>query len=160
MTIGQAGIAYVASSGGYQAIDVTSWTPKWTTSLGRFALVAARPDGGAAVFDFFTGDYRTVNNAGQFETTALQLPKFWPIQEFGNWIGVSGAGLLSVSGQFPDATRWVTLDGDRQGRLSLRTPGVGHLCEEPPGPGSVQFPAPLDSHYADLPELLAGPQTQ
>ena len=123
--IGQAGIAYAASPGGYQAIDVTSWTPKWTTSLGRFALLAPRPDGGAAVFDFFTGDYRTVNSAGQFETTALQLPKFWPIQEFDNWIGVSGAGLLSVSGQFPDATRWVTLDGDRQGRLSLRTPGVG-----------------------------------
>ena len=124
-TVGQAGIAYVVASSSYQAIDVTSWTPKWTASLGRFGLLAAHPDGGAAVFDQWTGDYRTVNSAGQFETTALQLPIRWPMQEFDNWVGVGAAGLLSVAGQFPDASRWIGIDGDRQGKLSLRTPGVG-----------------------------------
>ena len=39
-TIGQAGIAYVGSSGSYSAIDVTTWTPKWTASLGRFSVLS------------------------------------------------------------------------------------------------------------------------
>ncbi len=142
--IGQGGLAYVGSSTSYQAIDVTSWTPKWTASFGRFSVVAPRPDGGIAVFDAFTGDYRTVNSAGQFETTALQLPRFWPTQEFGNWIGVNGAGLLSVSGQFPDATRWIARDGDRQGRLSLRTPGVGIFVK------SHQVQAPLNFQHLSI----------
>jgi hypothetical protein len=123
-TVGQAGIAYVASSG-YSAIDVTSWTAKWTSNLGRFGPLAPHPDGGAAVFDQWTGDYRTVNSAGEFETTALRLPMRWPIQEFDNWVGVGAVGLLSVAGQFPDASRWQPIDGNRQGQGQVRNPGIG-----------------------------------
>jgi hypothetical protein len=124
-TVGQSGIAYVAASGAYSAIDVTSWTPKWTTSLGRFGPLAAHPDGGAAVFDQWTGNYRTVNSAGEFEATALQLPMRRPLQEFDNWVGVGAAGLLSVAGQFPDASRWQPIDGNRQGQGQVRNPGIG-----------------------------------
>ncbi len=125
-TVGQAGLAYVAASGAYSAIDVTSWTPKWTANLGRFAPLAAHPDGGAAVFDQFSGAYRTVDSAGQFEaSTEMTLPRGWPVQEFGNWIGVTPFGLTSTSGQFPDASRWQPVGGNRQGQAQVRNPGIG-----------------------------------
>jgi hypothetical protein len=125
VAVGQAGTAFVASSGVYRAIDVTSWTPKWTASLGRFVPIAAHPDGGAAVFDSLTGDYGTVNSSGVLEQTDVQLPMRSATQEFGNWLGVGQAGLLSVAGQFPDASRWLPIWGNRQGQRSVRNPGIG-----------------------------------
>jgi hypothetical protein len=53
------------------------------------------------------------------------VPIAFPVQEFGNWIGLGAPGLVSVAGQFPDATRWQPIDGNRQGNLRVRTPGVG-----------------------------------
>jgi hypothetical protein len=47
------------------------------------------------------------------------------VQEFGNWIGVGEAGLLSVAGEFPDATRWSQAGGNRQRQSAARRPGVG-----------------------------------
>lgn len=135
-TVGQAGIGYVASSSGFSAIDVTSWTPRWTANLGRFGPLAPHPNGGAAVFDQLTGDYRTVDASGQFETTAFKVPIGWPVQEFGSWIGLGAGRLLSVAGQFPDASRWQPIDGNRQGNLRVRTPGVGIFAKS----HSVQVP--------------------
>ena len=134
-SVGQNGIVYVPSDEGYGAVDVTTWTPKWTAE-GGYTPLAAHPDGGAAVFEPWTGTLRTVSGVGQLEATALHLPIRSPVQEFGSWIGVGEAGLLSVAGRFPDASRWRADGGNQQGNLRLRSPGVGvfaksHLIQAP-----------------------------
>ncbi len=123
-SVGQNGIVYVPSEDGVGAIDATTWTLKWTVE-GPYAPLAAHPDGGAAVFTPWTGDFRVVNSVGQLDATTLHLPMRSPVQEFGNWIGAGEAGLLSVAGQFPDASRWMGAGGNRQGQSQARNPGVG-----------------------------------
>ena len=123
-SVGQNGIVYVPLDEGYGAIDITTWTPIWATE-GPYAPLAAHPDGGAALFEPWTGTYQTVNSAGQRDATSLHLPLRWPVQQFGNWIGASAAGLLSVAGQFPDASRWIAGGGNQQGQAQVRNPGVG-----------------------------------
>ena len=121
--VGQNGIVYVPTEEGLSAIDVRTWTPKWTAGI-PFPL-AAHPDGGVAIFAPFSGAYQTVNSAGQLEATALHLPMESPVQAFGNWIGVGGAGLVSVAGDFPDATRFSAIGGNAQRQSAERKPGLG-----------------------------------
>jgi len=124
-TVGQDGIVYVGTERGYSAIDTRSWTTKWGDDVVGFAPLAAHPDGGAAVFSQWSGEYSTVDDAGQLDETVLNLPMRWPTQEFGNWIGVGEAGLLSVAGQFPDATRFSSAGGNAQLQFAERKPGRG-----------------------------------
>lgn len=123
-TIGQNGIVYVPTEEGYSAIDVTTWTPRWTAE-GSSPPLAAHPDGGAAILEPSGGTYQTVNSAGQLDATALHLPMRAPVQEFGNWIGVGAAGLMSVAGEFPDATRFSSAGGNVQRQNAEREPGRG-----------------------------------
>jgi hypothetical protein len=124
--VGQAGTAYLLSIGGYTAMDVTSWTPRWTASLGAFVPLAAHPDGGLAVQHAWNGTYQTVTSSGALDaSTAMPLPLDMPYQQFGSWIGRSSDGLRSVAGDFPDATRWHQVGGNPQGNLRVRAPGVG-----------------------------------
>ena len=111
---------------------------------GPYTPLAAHPDGGAAVFEPWTGTYQTVNSAGELDATSLHLPMRSPVQEFGNWIGAGEAGLLSVAGQFPDASRWIGAGGNPQGNLRLRTPGVGIFAK------SHQVQAPLNFQHVSI----------
>lgn len=125
-SVGQAGTAYVLSIGGYRAMDVTTWTPRWTSSLGLYSPIAAHPDGGLAVHDEFNGRYQTVTATGQLDSaSAMPLPLKQPSQQFGMWIGRSADGLRAVAGDFPDATRWHPLGGNAQRNWRQATPGIG-----------------------------------
>jgi hypothetical protein len=125
-TVGQAGIAYLFGLGGYRAMDVTTWTPRWTSGLGAYAPLAAHPDGGLAVHDEFNGLYSTVASDGALDSTNVTpLALKTPQQMFGSWIGVSADGLRSVAGEFPDATRWHPLGGNAQRNSRQATPGIG-----------------------------------
>lgn len=136
-SVGQAGTAYLLSPGGYRAMDVTSWIPIWTSSLGFYTPIAAHPDGGLAVHDEFNGLYQTVTSTGQLDSSsAMPLRLKLPHQKFGSWIGVAAEGLRAVAGQFPDATRWYFGAGNAQRNLRLSTPGIGifaksHAVKEP-----------------------------
>lgn len=125
-TVGQAGTAYLLGLGGYRAIDVATWTPKWTAALGMYTPLAAHPDGGLAVLDEFSGRYATVTSGGVLDTSgAMSLALKSPQQQFGSWIGVAPDGLRSVAGEFPDATRWQRAGGNAQRNLRVGSPGVG-----------------------------------
>lgn len=136
-SVGQAGTAYLLSTGGYTAMDVTSWIPRWTASLGAYVPLAAHPDGGLAVQHAWDGSYRTVTSSGQLDSsTAMPLPLEQPHQRFGSWIGRSLDGVRSIAGSFPDATRWHFGAGNAQRNLRVGTPGVGifaksHTVQEP-----------------------------
>ena len=123
--IGQAGTAYVRSSGGYRAVDVTSFVTKWSADMPGLGLVAARPDGGVATIDG-AGDLHVLGPTGQpEEVTPLGLSLISAVQEFDGWIGLGAAGLTSVAGQFQDATRWTMDGGNRSHQLAVRRPGMG-----------------------------------
>lgn len=123
--VGQAGVAYAYAAGAWSAVDVTSWTPKWTASLGGSSPLAAQPDGGLSIFDYWTRTYRTIGADGALRAESeMPLPLQWPMQEFGSWIGLSARGLTSISGRIDDATRWWGW-GNRQGQSSARKPGIG-----------------------------------
>ena len=125
-TIGQAGISYVFASGAWSAVDVTSWTPKWTTNLGTFSPLAAHPDGGLSVFDHSAQTYKSVDAAGGMDPgVGSSVPLRWPVHEFGSWIGVAARGLTSIVGKLDDATRWAGIWGNRQGQSAGRRPGIG-----------------------------------
>jgi alpha-tubulin suppressor-like RCC1 family protein len=136
-SVGQAGTAYLLSLGGYRAIDVRTWTPIWTSSLGLYTPIAAHPDGGLAVHDELNGLYKPVTSAGQLDSSsAMPLPLKEPYQQFGSWIGRSTDGLRAVAGEFPDATRWHFVGGNAQRNLRLGAPGIGifvksHTVQEP-----------------------------
>jgi hypothetical protein len=126
-TVGQAGISYVFASGQWSAVDVTSWTPKWTANLGTFTPLAAHPEGGAALYDAFNGVTRTVNDNGEPDGAAPVEFGFRQrvVQHAGNWIGVRDGSLAVVAGEFPDATRFLPFAGNPQFQLSVRNPGIG-----------------------------------
>lgn len=123
--IGQAGTAYVHSNEGTSALDVASWTTKWTTDITELYLFAAQPDGGAAATNG-AGDLQMVGPSGQVEEGSLL--GFSPgsmAHEFDGWIGIKGDQLTSVAGQFQDATRWTVDVGNRSGQLAVRRAGMG-----------------------------------
>jgi hypothetical protein len=125
-TVGQAGTAYLLGLGGYRAMEVTAWTPKWISDLGMYTPLAAHPEGGLAVQDEFNGLFATVTADGVLDTAnGFALPLKRPYQMFGSWIGVADDGLRAAVGAFPDATRWQPIVGNVQGNLRLSTPGVG-----------------------------------
>ena len=123
--IGQAGTAYVHSSVGTSAIDVTSWTTRWTASVPGY-LVAASPDGGAAAIDD-SGDLHLVGATGQVEQSSpLGLSPNSAAQESeGSWTGLKDGELASVATEFQDATRWTVDLGNRSGQFAVRRPGMG-----------------------------------
>lgn len=126
---GQAGTAYAYSSAGLSAIDAASWTPKWTTPVVGFGLLAAHPDGGAAVYHAGTGELRRLDSAGLLSPAEATFQLDYPItQQFDSWIGVKGNRLHAIEGSFPDATRFHPIVGNAQGQLAHRNPGLGlHL---------------------------------
>lgn len=143
--VGQAGTAYLLGLGGYRAMDVTTWTPRWTASLGWFTPIAAHPDGGLAVHDELTGSFRTVSSDGLLdEASAMPLPLKRPQQIFGSWIGVAPDGLRSVAGEFPDATRWQLSGGNAQRNLRVASPGVGIFAK------SHMVRAPLNFQHISI----------
>jgi hypothetical protein len=122
--IGQAGTAYVHSDDGTTALDVTSWTAKWTATMSG-PLIAASPDGGAATIDE-AGALQVVGPTGQIEETIpFGLSPNSAAQEFDGWIGVKDGELASVAGQFQDATRWTVDVGNHSRQLAVRRPGMG-----------------------------------
>jgi alpha-tubulin suppressor-like RCC1 family protein len=125
-TVGQGGISYVYQGGAWSAIDVTSWAPKWTTNLGLSAPLAAHPDGGLSIFNYWTRTYETVDAGGVLQPeSTMPLPLQWPMHEFGSWIGLSSRGLTSIAGNIDDATRWTGFVGNRQNQSAVRRPGIG-----------------------------------
>lgn len=125
-TVGQGGISYVYQGGAWSAIDVTSWTPKWTTNLGQSGPLAAHPDGGLSIFNYWTQTYGTVDARGVLQpASTMSLPLQWPVHEFGSWIGLSTRGLTSIVGGIDDATRWIGIVGNRQSQAAVRRPGIG-----------------------------------
>ena len=144
--IGQAGTAYVrtGTSPGTSAIDVRSWSPKWTADISGQTLLAARPDGGVATIDD-AGDLRVFGSTGENEDTVfLGLSPMSAAHESDSWIGVKDGELTSVAGQFQDATRWVPELGNRQGTLAVRNPGVGIFAKS----HLVQWP--LNFHHVSI----------
>jgi hypothetical protein len=149
--VGQAGTVYLQTRNGNdfysttQALDVTTWTPRWTASPG-WNLLAAAPDGGASALSG-SGALLNVDHTGQ-QASSAALGIADPIQQFGNWIGQGAGDLKALAGDFSDATRWdATLApvgvglyeprgfGDGSGSLQTRRPGTGifvksHLAED------------------------------
>ena len=125
-TVGQSGISYIYASGAWSAVDVSTWVPTWTASLGTSGPLAAHPDGGLSIFDHVTRTHRVIDSSGNIRPEAeMPLPLRWPMQEFGSWIGLSTHGLTSIVGRLDDATRWAGFWGNRQGQASPRRPGIG-----------------------------------
>ena len=126
-TVGQGGVSYVFGSGAWSAVDITTWSSKWTTNLGTFSPLAAHPDGGLAVYDAFSGDMRVVNSHGQPDgQPPVHLGRMQLfVQEFGGWLGVRDGALVAVAGEFPDATRFAPFIGNTQFQLAERKPGLG-----------------------------------
>lgn len=125
-TVGQEGVSYVFASGKWSAVDVTTWTSKWTTQLGTAGPIAAHPDGGLSLFDYASSSYRELDAGGTvIAESVMPMPAQWPAQEFDSWLGLSAAGLTSVVGRIDDATRWADFVGNRQGQAAVRRPGIG-----------------------------------
>jgi hypothetical protein len=126
-TVGQAGTAYVFSADALSAVDVTSWSPKWSTARGTFGPLAAHPDGGAAIYDPFKGDMSFLTADGVSDglpPVHLGFP-YRPLQQFGSWIATLNGKLHVVAGDFPDATRFYADSGNAQLQLAIRRPGMG-----------------------------------
>lgn len=135
--IGQDGLALAYGENAWEAIDVVSGTTKWTSLLPGLGLIAARPDGGFAAFDFNTGNLTFTNADAEIESSQPFGGLDWrSVHESGDWIGRRNGQLTAVVGDFADATRFQPKRGNRQNQLSVRRPGVGlwlksHNAQEP-----------------------------
>lgn len=162
--IGQAGTAYVHSGGGTSAIDVRSWTAKWTSNS-ALTVIAARPDGGAAVVNQ-AGDLQIVGPTGQVEEDIpFGLSPESAAHESDDWVGVKDGELTSVSGPFQDATRWTVDMGNPARQFAIRRAGMGIFLKSQEALIANTFAqhnairvVPFDQEWlASRPELQAPP---
>ena len=126
-SVGQAGTALVIGRGTFSAVDVTSWTTKWSHSSSAGWPIAADPDGGAAVLHPSTGALSRITSTGDLdEGGSMTIPLTTAHHQFGSWIGPAlDGGVRSVVGEFADATRWHPSAGNVQRNARQATPGVG-----------------------------------
>jgi alpha-tubulin suppressor-like RCC1 family protein len=122
--IGQAGTT-IAFDGGWIAFDAATGETKWTRPLPALSPLAARPDGGLALFDWRTGGLAMTNANGDIESTQPFGLHWSAAHAFGDWIGLRDNQLAAVAGDFTDATRWSATGGNEQKQLATRHPGVG-----------------------------------
>ncbi len=135
--IGQNGLAFAYGNEGWKAIDVVTGDVKWTNPLPDLLPLAARPDGGLAALDFSTGELKITDRLGATESAQPFGLEWTAVRELGDWIGLRNNEVVSVVGEFADATRWAVWNGDVQGRFAPREPGIGifaktHLAKEFP----------------------------
>jgi alpha-tubulin suppressor-like RCC1 family protein len=133
--MGQAGTAFTYDDG-WKAMDVTTGEIKWAGALPNLSMLAARPDGGVATFDWTSGELKITDAAGEVESTQPFDLDWRAVQLGGDWIGLREGALTAVVGDFADATRWRALSGNAQGQQSVRLPGIGlwlktHNAQEP-----------------------------
>jgi hypothetical protein len=126
-SVGQAGTALVIGPGTFSAIDVTSWTTKWSHSSSAGWPIAADPEGGAALLHPSTGALSRITSTGDVDAAgSMTLSLITAHHQFGSWIGPGLDGSVrSVVGEFADATRWHAFEGNQQRNLRLSTPGTG-----------------------------------
>lgn len=123
--MGQAGVA-LAFDGEWKSMDVKTGDIKWTSQLPSLAVLGARPDGGLAAVDFWSGELKMIDASGAIESSQQEFGLDWfAVQNSGDWIGRRGNQLTAVVGDFDDATRFSAAGGNTQGQLAVRRPGVG-----------------------------------
>jgi alpha-tubulin suppressor-like RCC1 family protein len=132
--IGQAGAA-ITYDQGWKSIDVVSGATQWAGALPDMSPLAARPDGGLALFDWSTRELKMMDATGAIESTQPFGLDWRSVHDSGDWIGRRGSELAAVVGDFSDATRWSALRGNAQAQFAVRAPGRGifaksHLAKE------------------------------
>jgi hypothetical protein len=136
--IGQDGVALTYGDQGWQAMDVKTGEVKWSSPLTDLSPLAARPDNGLAALDVTTGELKVTDALGAVESTQPFGLEWTAVHELGDWIGIRNNELVSVVGEFQNATRFNWSGGNAQGQLTAREPGIGifaktHLALESPG---------------------------
>lgn len=118
---GDSGTAYYRTpTGPLTAVDVTTWTQKWTTSASG-APVMALVDGGVALHDPSTSALTLVDATGNSTSTGnLPLTAVTSALEYGRWLGLSTAtgALAEVVGATPVEAlfSFQTGKGNREGQ--------------------------------------------
>jgi alpha-tubulin suppressor-like RCC1 family protein len=133
--VGQAGIAYLRTASGTQAVNVTTMTPMWSTEP-EWNLVAAKPDGGAAAQNE-AGELGHFSATGELTgPSALGLED--PAADFESLVGLTAGGLTAKAADLANATRFTSTFkkvgsqtwepqwyGNSQGNSQMRKPGTG-----------------------------------
>jgi hypothetical protein len=135
--IGQGGVALTYGDQGWQAMDAKTGDVKWTSLLANLAPLAARPDAGLAMLDMTTGELKIVGASAAIESTQPFGLERTAVHESEDWVGLRANELVSLIGQFANATRFNWSNGNPQGQLAAREPGIGifaktHLAEPLP----------------------------
>jgi alpha-tubulin suppressor-like RCC1 family protein len=135
--VGQDGVAVTYGDEGWQAIDVKSGDVKWAGLPADLMPLAARPDGGLAGLDMTTGELKILGASATVERTQPFGLEWTAFHESEDWVGLRNNEVVSLVGEFANATRFNWSNGNGQGQLTPREPGIGvfaktHLAEELP----------------------------
>jgi hypothetical protein len=130
--MGDAGTAYLYTTAGTQAMDVTTWTPKWMAPIGGYTPMAIA-GGGVVVRDSWLGDLSIVDETGVVRATVpMPIADAQQVLEVAEWIGLTSQGVLaSVKADWSDSqslaqSQYVVSGGNPQ-RQSYRAPKIFNL---------------------------------
>lgn len=109
----------------WKSMDVVTGDIAWSDPLPALAPLAARPDNGLAMLDMTTGDLKFTDAKGAIEASQPFGLDWFASPLTNSWVGRRDGQLVAINGTFDDATRWVALQGNRQGQSIVRRVGLG-----------------------------------